>query len=210
MAKDLNAGRPRTNRASGQRGTQPWDRWIVSPMHWSLGHAAPTSCHHKESSIFLPCYKNLALLWLRWHLLTYTGKVLLCVWFSEDLKSRSSFDTNDLSYYFQSITKISSIILLFGDNHYSRMALKHNTRYSIISFFFCLQKNKNRAGRIQYKLVLKVYVLFKNQIDNDISYISTLVITISRNNAGCHIECCNMEDAVFVNNLILLIRKAAL
>lgn len=63
-------------------------------------------------------------------MLTCTGKVLLRVWFGEDLKLRSSFDSNDLSYYFQSITEISSIILLFGDNHYSWMALKHNTRYS--------------------------------------------------------------------------------
>ena len=150
MAKDLNAERPRTNPASGQRGTQPWDRWIVSPMHWSLGHAAPHSCHHKESSIFLPCYKNLGLLWLHWHLLTCAGKVLLGASFSKDLKLRSSFDTNDLSYYFQSITQISSIILLFEDNqYYSWMALKHNTRYRIISFFFYLQNSKNRAGRIQ-------------------------------------------------------------
>lgn len=73
-----------------------------------------------------------------------------------------------------------------------------------------VQNNKNRAGRIQYKLVLKVYVLFQDQTENDINYISILVITISRNNAGCHIECYNMEDAVFLNNLILLIRKAAL
>ena len=155
MAKDLNAERPRTN-----PGTQPWDRWIVSPMHWSLGHAAPHSCHHKESSIFLPCYKNLGLLWLHWHLLTCAGKVLLGASFSKDLKLllllllllllRSSFDTNDLSYHFQSITQISSIILLFEDNqYYSWMALKHNTRYRIISFFFYLQNSKNRAGRIQ-------------------------------------------------------------
>ena len=150
MAKDLNAERLRTNPASGQRGTQPWDRWIVSPMHWSLGHAAPHSCHHKESSIFLPCYKNLGLLWLHWHLLTCAGKVLLGASFSKDVKLRSSFDTNDLSYYFQSITQISSIILLFEDNqYYSWMALKHNTRYRIISFFFYLQNSKNRAGRIQ-------------------------------------------------------------
>ena len=94
--------------------------------------------------------QNLELLWLCWHLLTCTAKVLLCASFSEDLKLRSSFDTNDLSYYFQSITQVSSIILLFEDNqYYSWMALEHNTRYSIISFFFCLQTNKNRAGRIQ-------------------------------------------------------------
>ena len=54
-----------------------------------------------------------------------------------------------------------------------------------------------------------VYVLFQNQIDNDISYISILVITISRNNVGCHIECCDMEDAVIINNLLLFIRKGA-
>ena len=122
--------------------------WVQCIDHSAM--LPPHSCHHKESSIFLPCYKNLGLLWLHWHLLTCAGKVLLGASFSKDLKLRSSFDTNDLSYYFQSITQISSIILLFEDNqYYSWMALKHNTRYRIISFFFYLQNSKNRAGRIQ-------------------------------------------------------------
>ena len=59
--------------------------------------------------------------------------------------ARSSFDTNDLSYYFQSITQISSIILLFEDNqYYSMMALKQNTTCRLLQYHFFLFLSTNQ------------------------------------------------------------------